>query len=321
MNKFVTYIEETLHVVANISLFEESDRLPLYLRNGYELYTLTIRDVRCLLAKPKEQNNLTTLRKQAVQLKKMTDLNCVLCLENVRKYTKEKMLSEGIPFIIAGQQIYMPFLGLALSENSIREIQKKGQISFLTQRLLLTAIYQDLKEATLTETANILGISKMSITRCFDELQGLDIPLIKMKGKTRCFVWEKDRYALWGTVFPFLRNPVAKQYRISGQTEIKSAKMGGMSAICHYTMLTDNPYTTYAISKESVKELNLKKLTLVPDNETPDMVVQVMQYNLCYRDGLAIDPLTAILSLTKNEKEDPRVEKSIDEILEEYLHD
>ena len=106
MNRFITYIEETLHMSANVSAYERPDMLPLYLRNGYELFTMTVHNTSCLLALPKEQSNLTVLRKQSGQLKKVTGLDCVLCLDDIRIYTKEKMLSEGIPFVIAGQQIY-----------------------------------------------------------------------------------------------------------------------------------------------------------------------------------------------------------------------
>ena len=321
MNQFIAYIEETLHVNANIFLYGNSDTLPLYLRNGYDLYTVVIQNVQCLLARPKEQANLTVLRKQCAQLKKLTGLDCVLCLEGVRIYTKEKMLSEGIPFIIAGQQVYMPFLGIALSQNGMREIAPKDRLSFSTQKLLLTAMYQGWTQLTLTETAKILGMSKMTVSRCFDELLALGLSFIKTEGKMRRFIWENGRRSLWEASYPLLRQPVTLQYRLGEVIDVGSAKLGGISAVCHYSMLDDNPYTTYAVSKDNAKALELSKLPLVPEEEIPVMVIQVMRYDLEYRDTGTIDPLTAILSLTDEEKTDPRVEAAIEGILEECLHD
>jgi AcrR family transcriptional regulator len=321
MERYITYIEETLHVSANTALYEHYDILPLYLRNGYDLYTAVIQNARCLLARPKEPANLTALRKQCSQLKKLTGLDCVLCLEGVRIYTKEKMLSEGIPFIIAGQQIYMPFLGIALAKNGMREIPKKDRLSFGAQKLLLTATYQDWTQLTLTEAAKALGISKMTITRYFDELQALGLPIIKNEGKMRRFFWQNGRRALWEASLPLLRNPVTLQYRLGEVIDIASAKLGGMSAVCYYSMLTDNPYTTYAVSKDAAKTLGPGKLSLVPEEEEPAMVIQVMRYELDYKDAEAIDPLTAILSLSDEEKTDPRVEAAIEGILEDCLHD
>lgn len=321
MNRYTAYIKETLHITADVSVYPNSDTLPLYLRNGYDLYTMTVQGVQCLLALPKEPANLSALRKQCGQLKKLTGLDCVLCLDNVRIYTKEKMLSEGIPFVIAGQQIYMPFLGIALNKNGMREVPRTEQISYSTQKLLLTAIYQRWATMTLTEAAKVLGMSKMSVTRCFDELQALGLPLIKSEAKMRRFIWEDSRRALWETVGPFLRNPVARQYRLDSHVDIVAAKLGGMSALCHYSMLADNPYTVYAVSKDAVKTMDLGKLPLIPDDETPGMVIQVMRYEVEYDDAAAIDPLTAILSLGDDDKTDPRVEAAIEKVLEDFLYD
>ena len=321
MNQFITYIEEVLHIDADYSKYEHLETLPLYLLAGYELYSLTIRSASCLLARPTEQTNLTVLRKQARQLKKLTNLDCVLCLDGVRIYTKEKMLSEGIPFIIAGQQIYMPFLGIALSKNGIRDIPHIEHISFSTQKLLLTAIYQDWKQMTLTETAKALGISKMSVTRIFDELQALDLSFVKQEKKMRRFIWENGRRALWESILPMLRCPVARQYSLSEKTEMGSAKLGGISAVSHYSMLADNSFPVYAVTKDAIKTLKSNSFIQLPDGETPEMVLQVMQYDLAYPDSLAIDPLTAILSLTDEDKNDPRVEMAIERILEVCLRD
>jgi hypothetical protein len=86
-------------------------------------------------------------------------------------------------------------------------------------------------------------------------------------------------------------------------------------------MLSENSYKVYAVSKEVAKTLDLGKLPLIPEGEDPAMVVQVMPYDLEYGDSVAVDPLTAILSLTGEETADPRVEAAIDEILEGCLHD
>ena len=194
MDSVLAYIQETLHISADISEYENMDGLPLYLRNGYDLSTLSMQNTECLLVRPKEKANLTELRKQSKQLKKLTGLHSVLCLDDVRIYTKEKMLSEGIPFIAPGKQIYMPFLGIALT-NSAREIPQSDEISFGVQKLLLTTIYQNWTDTTTTEAAGILGVSKMSVTRCFDQLQSAGLGLISKNSKTRRYVWSGGRRA------------------------------------------------------------------------------------------------------------------------------
>ena len=321
MERYIAYIEETLHIFVNVSVYSPNDILPLYLRNSYDFYTMTVYNVKCLLARPKEATNLSVLRKQCVQLKKLTGLDCVLCLEGVRIYTKERMLSEGIPFVIVGQQIYMPFLGIVLTSNGMRDIPCPKRLSFISQKILLVAIYSGWKQITLSEAAKAIGVSKMSVSRCFNELQALGLLLVKSEGKMRRFIWEGNRRALWDTARPFLRNPVAQQYRFEKPFDIVSAKLGGMSALCHYSMLADNPYTVYAVSKDTAIKMEVGKHPQIPDDETPGMVIQIIRYDLEYHDVLSIDPLTAILSLSDEDMTDPRLEVAIERVLEDCLND
>jgi hypothetical protein len=321
MKEFTEHISNILHQDVVISEYEDIAALPLYLRNGNDIYNLIVQNVRCLLMRPKEKTNLTSLRKQVGRLKKLSGLDCVLWLENVRTYTKEKMLAEGIPFVVQNKQIYMPFLGISLSNNNDREMPVVKQISYSTQKLLLVAIYEKWARATLTEAANILGVSKMSVTRCFDELQSTDLGLIENIGKTRCFIWNSDRKSLWNIVRPFLRNSIVRQYRLGQRIEIVNEKLSGISAVSHYSMLSDNSYSTYAVSKAEEKAIGLAKLPKLPDEETPVQVFQVLGYSFNDNETVAIDPLSAVLSLSNEELNDPRVELAVEGILEGYLND
>jgi hypothetical protein len=65
--------------------------------------------------------------------------------------------------------------------------------------------------------------------------------------------------------------------------------------------------------------LESSKLIIIPDYESPVMVIQVMQYDYDCNDSLAIDPLTAVLSIPESDKSDHRVEAATEEVLEEYL--
>ena len=124
-----------------------------------------------------------------------------------------------------------------------------------------------------------------------------------------------NRRALWDAARPFLRNPVAQQYRFEKPFDNASAKLGGISALCHYSMLADNSYTVYAVSKDTAKKMEFGKLPQIPDDETPGIVIQIMRYDIEYHDTLSIDPLTAILSLSDEDLTDPRLEVAIERIL------
>jgi hypothetical protein len=86
-------------------------------------------------------------------------------------------------------------------------------------------------------------------------------------------------------------------------------------------MLTDESRIVYAISRDAAKIAGQNKLPVIPDDEAPNTVIQVIRYEIEYHDAFAIDPLTAILSLTDEDRADPRVEAAIEMVLEDYLHD
>jgi hypothetical protein len=316
-----SYIEQMLHIKATVSEYKEMDKVPLFLKGLYRLYILNIAANDYLLAEPKEVINLSALRKQREQLKKISKMECVMYFESVKAYTKQKLIEEGIPFIIKEKQIYMPFLGMVLDNQNERLMPEVKKISYLTQKMLLVAIYQRWKKISLTDVARAICVSKMSITRCFDELEALEIPLISKLERSRCFVWEQGNIALWNMIQPVLRNPVAKEYRLDKHSNVRELPLGGMTALSWYTIINDNAYRTYAITKELAKSLQIGDIPCVPKGEVPAEVIQVVQYDIPFGDGTVIDPLSAILSLSEEEKKEPRVEAAIDEIVEGKLND
>ena len=44
------------------------------------------------------------------------------------------MMEEGIPFVIEGKQVFLPFIGYLLSKENERELAPVHLISFLTQK-------------------------------------------------------------------------------------------------------------------------------------------------------------------------------------------
>lgn len=316
----VEYIEKLLHLKAKESAFEQASVLPLYLKNTYKFSILKLAGVECLTAKPKEKINLATLRKHYKQLKKITEFECVFIFNELNQYAKQRMTAEGIPFIIEKKQIYMPFLGVAIGQMN-RQLEEVNEISFLTQKLLLTAIHQHWQKIPLREAAGLINVSDMSISRCFDEIEAVGLPLIVKEGRGRYFVWQSSKRQLWEQITPFLRNPVYKTYLLQDSILSDSLLLSGMSALCHFSMLADNAYQTYALTKSMAREMQLHKQHCVPAGEVPVMVIQVIQCQIPFDDANVIDPLTAVLSITEEEKSDPRVEAAIDEVLEEYLSD
>ena len=274
-----------------------------------------------MAAEPVEKINLAAMRKHYFKLMELSGMACAFQLNSISAYTKNKMLEEGIPFVLVGKEVYLPFLGVVLNDNVQSERTPPVRLSFMSQKLLLSALYHNVTQMTVTEMAKLLGVSKMSVTRCFDELDGFQMNLIDdNKTAGRYFKWGKSKKEFWELIRPYLRNPVEKELRLDCLPPWP-LPMSGLSAVSHFSMLGDNTYPTYAISKKALKDLQPEKLPQVPQDELPAAIIQVMGYDLLYEgdDSLVIDPLSAILSLTPEETNDPRVESAVEEIMEEFL--
>lgn len=315
-------IERLLHIPCDEIEFSGANLLPLFLRGAYHLKVLRVADTSFLLAVPTEKVNLSNMRKHRKKLMEIAGMECAFQLDTISAYAKQKMLEEGIPFILESKELYLPFLGIALNSQK-KEKAPPARISYLTQKMLLTVLYQGITNVSVTEMAKNLEVSKMSVSRCFDELEALQLGMIENNGKAgRRFRWNKAKRELWETVRPLLRNPVEKEFLLDCMPPWPLPK-SGLTAISHFSMLADNSFGTYAIAKQALKDLQPEKLPQVPQGEIPVAVIQVMGYNYLYEedDVLVIDPLSAVLSLTQEEMSDPRIEGAAEEIMKEFVYD
>lgn len=312
------YIEKTLHCSVIVKEYQDTKRLPLLLSSSYVLSIVLINGNECVFAEPMESINFSTIRKQWKQLEKLTGKICVLSLNKINAYAKDKMIEEGIPFVVEGKQIYLPFLGLSISKEDDRMLKPCVQLSFLTQKLLLMSIYESWKDITVTSAAQKMMVSKMSVTRCFDEIEALELPYIKTRSRSRLFSADADKKRMWNDMKDVLRNPVIQQFYL--KEDIKENELlSGLSALGYYSMLDDNPYPIYAVSKKGIVNLLKAHEQIRTQDDIPGCVIQEVGYTINYADAEAMDPLSVSLMISAKEMNDPRVEKAIDEMLEDEV--
>ena len=175
-------------------------------------------------------------------------MHCVLYLNNLTYYARDKMIEEGIPFVWENRQLYIPFLGMVLSSTSRSELPYCAKISFLTKKLLFTAIYQQWNKVNVTTAAEKLGVSKMSVSRCFDEIETFGIQQLEVKGRTRLLSCS-DKKVFWEEIQPILVDPVINSYALRQDLKGEHA-LSGISALSRYSMLADDPFPTYGFTKK-----------------------------------------------------------------------
>ena len=315
------FLRKQLHQNMEIAPYNGSSPMPLYLKNNYELSMIQLSGIKCLLMRPLVKIHIATMKKHYEKMQAVTGLQCILCFKELRTYTYHKLIEMGIPFIQEGRQIYLPFLGMVLVPSALekKELKAKEKVSFLTQQFLLLAIYRHWNEVSLTQVAAEMSISKMSVSRCFDELESIALSCIKRSGRSRFFIWSEPWQKLWQAARGFLKNPIIKQYKLQESLGRTDLTLAGVSALSVYSLLNEEPYKVYAVDKAMAEKLSLQDKASVPDGEEPVEVFQVMQYVIPFHDGKTIDPLSVFLTLSSEEREDPRIEMAVDEMLKEQI--
>ena len=135
------FLEKTLR--QNVIMTENKEvykKLPLAYRGRYDIFTVETNGVLWMAIHPKDDIGLVVLRRDRAGVEKITGLNCAVFLDRTTFYIKEKMIEEGIPFVIDRKQVFLPFIGYLLSKVNERELAPVHLISFLTQKMLLMAI-------------------------------------------------------------------------------------------------------------------------------------------------------------------------------------
>ena len=312
------FLEKTLR--QNVIMTENKEvykKLPLAYCGRYDIFTVETNGVLWMAIHPKDNVGLVMLRRDRAGVEKMTGLNCAIFLDRTTFYIKEKMMEEGIPFVIEGKQVFLPFIGYLLSKENERELAPVYLISFLTQKMLLMAIYERWNEVKVSDAAKRIGVSTKSASRCFDELEYLNIDVLGMKGKSRVINIPNDRKQVWQQIENVLRNPVIRRFVL--REDMKLEKKAGISALCEYSLLSDNVYPTYAVTKRELKASGVTEEKQVSELEEIGCAVLELGYFIDFSGKGLQDPLSVVLSLTGEEQEEERIDISINEMLEEYV--
>ena len=310
------YLKDILHMEVKIKEATELyDTLPLLYKGSYTIYRVNSGGVEWTAMKPKTNVRLTQIRKNRAYLEQMLQENVAVFLDRTTLYSKDKMTEEGIPFVIIDNAVYLPFMGILLGKKQ-RELKPVHQISFLTQRILIQGLLEGYDHATVSYLAELLNVSKMAISKSFDELEYMNVGVMDTDNRRRTITICKGNEEIWEQIRPLMRNPVIRSFNL--KDDIKLPKKAGISALSEYSLLADNNYPTYAIEKNGIGASGIRNMKEISRGEDVGCRVLELGYFVDYVKKDVQDPLSIILSI-EDEMSDERVEASADKMLKEYV--
>jgi hypothetical protein len=321
VQRFEKYLFDNLGVSLAIQKWPKKKSLPLFLRDLYNFHECQLLHEPFLVLEARDEEEITpaTIRKHIRQIEDIWRHGVIYLHPSISSYNRKRLIEHKISFVVPGNQMYLPLLGIDLREHikGVRSVRKK--ISPSTQAVILFVLYNWPQEGlTPTRLAGQLNYTPMTLTRAFDEIETASLGNVEMEWRERVVHFKMNRKSLWEKSLDLLRSPVRKRVKVSVPDGRLPLLLAGESALPHYSMLAEPTHTVYAVSAEEWKVLQPnKEVTELKIHEPGSMEIEIWKYapKLFARGGV-VDPLSLYLSL--HGTKDERVEMALGTLLERF---
>ena len=310
------YLQDVLGLTAIVKPWAGGTALPYFLHDAYEFASIELIGVPYVLMLERDKaTSASKVRKHLDTLAQASGAVGIYVAAALSSYDRKRLVGQRVPFIVPGNQLYLPDLGIDLREyfRQRRETPDKG-LSPATQALLISALLNPWKaEVHPAELGAGLGYTSMTLSRAVKELENAGLASVVGVGRERWLRFEDNSQAVWRKALPMLRDPVKKSvWAMPDPTVQKQARLAGESALAHATLLAEPVHPVYAISSEQWKRAQQLGMRALPSPEPGACLWQIWRYdpNISPLDG-SVDPLSLILSL-RNER-DERVQQALSE--------
>lgn len=312
------YLNNTLGLNATLSEWENSKKLPVYLKSGRTFHILSISGTSCLLVSCDTKGfSISAFETQSNKLAQYYPGNIVLSFNKLSSYQRKVLIERKIPFIVPNSQIFLPFLGMVMSERTSAAVPAVSKLSPTSQLILLHLIYT---HSTMNKTmiADKTGVSKMTVTRSVKELLSAGLVVSEKLGNSDYIRTASDGREIYESAKPYLINPVQKRVHVRRTDVLESLPFAGLSALAKETML--NPSGTVCRAVWTRRFSELADLEIVDPNWITDSCIELEIWKYAPEPLMkhkCVDIISLALSL--KETHDERVEQALDDLLEEYV--
>jgi DNA-binding MarR family transcriptional regulator len=296
--------------------------LPVYITARRSFFRLSYYDNDFILVKlsSDERFGVVALEKQAVQISAKAGKPVAFEFENISRAQRDSLLERNIPFISNSGQLYLPFLGMMLSDRFIKrkkETELKKMMP-ITQALFLYLVYIGKDKLIMKkDAADRLCVTRTSITRASEQLVALDLISQEIRGKEYYMSIKGKGIEIYEKAKPYLINPIQKKITVIKNDIYDSYSLSGESALAKTTMLNSPEIPEYAVYKS---DIDLDDVSFVDTKWNPEVEavnIELWKYDptLFAKNGI-VDPIS--LALCFEDNADERIESSIEEYLEDY---
>jgi hypothetical protein len=317
---FQRYIKETLNILAQPKKWIEAEKLPFYLLTLYVFFEVSILDTPCLamITKDEVEKTPATIHKHILQVQKKWDHEIIYVHPKVSSYNRKRLIEHKLPFVVPGNQMYLPFLGIDLREHFKKIRNINPQCSPSTQTVVLYALLHGTENGfTPKILAGLLGYTPMTMTRAFDELQAAGLGEIAMEGRERVLRFDQNKKKLWEKARKFLRNPVKKRLWVKNFIDEPLGVKAGLTGLAYYSALAEPANPVLAMAGKKWKKIKNRSDVIELTIAEPDACqLEIWSYSpRLFEKGDVVDRFSLYLSFQAND--DERVESALEKMMEQ----
>jgi hypothetical protein len=314
-----SYLHDVLGVVVKTAPWRGADRLPHYLMERYTFAEMELLGLHAVLVVDThlEAPSPATVRKHMDMIQAWQHMELIYVRAQVTGYNRKRLIGQKVPFIVPGNQMYLPMLAIDLREHFRRMREESTTFSPSTQVVVLYALLRDAGRVLIpTEIGPLLGYTSMTMSRAFDELETSRLAQVTVRGRERCLRFNGSRREIWENAQPFLRSPVNKRLFIFPSERVEGAIGAGLTALAHYSVLAAPACMTYALSREDWTALrNRHKIIEVPAEDPDAIEIESWWYPpAIFAENGIVDPFSLYLSLKADQ--DEGTETALEEMME-----
>jgi len=295
--------------------------LPVYVMAGRGFFKLSNETCSFILVTipENERFGVVAFEKQIRLISEKFDMPVALGFENISRTQRDSLMERSIPFISASGQLYLPFLGIALSNRFPRSTKiKPEKMMPVTQALFLYMLYQSKGRPIMKkDAADAIGATRTSITRASEQLAAMRLISQEMKGKEYYMTLQGAGIDAFENAKPYMINPVQRIITVAEEPGFGNYPLSGESALAKLSMLNDPVIPVRAVRKSGINQEDVAEIDIRWEPEKKAVRLELWKYDPCLfmRNG-TVDPVSLAMSFEGNA--DERIEGAIEEVLEGY---
>lgn len=319
-NSIKKYLGETLGIQPSFSGWKDSTEIPYTIRSEYDFSEIRLlgQDLIAISAKGETQFSASKLAKHLAWMDTHCSRTGVFIATGLEAYNRKRLIEQKVPFIISGNQLYLPDLGIDLREHLRKVREEKPKLSPSTQVVLLAHLLGKFTDMawTATHLAEKLKLSKMTMSRAMEEMESHELIEVGTEGREKRMHFIGGRQELWEKAQSVLRSPVQKRVFVEN-VDWSPGITAGLSALSAQTMITTPAPEVRALSGQAWKNLNGAMKLKIVRKASADLArveFEVWKYDPnTLSENDQVDPLSLYLSLT--DTKDERVEGELGKLL------